>query len=112
MKWIGLLGLMLAFLLPAGAAPAHVDFERKWIFPQDLGGLKYVISEKFEETDFGYRIIYRAGESFEAEINVYDLGQESIPSGYKEQIPEIEKVEEWAKHPDRRALFDQLLIVE
>jgi len=85
MKRIGLLGLLAGFgiALVAGADPALVDFERGWIFPQDLGGLKYEISEKYEEDDFGYRIIYRAGEAFEAEINVYDLGQEAIPNGCK-----------------------------
>ncbi|MEN8254350.1 MAG: hypothetical protein ABFR33_02665 [Verrucomicrobiota bacterium] len=84
MKRIGLLGMVVwGFVLVAGADSALVDFERKWIFPQDLGGLEYVVSEKFEEDDFGYRIIYRAGESFEAEINVYDLGQESITNGHE-----------------------------
>ena len=28
------------------------------------------------------------------------------------QVVVPKKLEEWAKHPDRRALFDQLLIVE
>ncbi|RKX44376.1 MAG: hypothetical protein DRP64_06655 [Verrucomicrobia bacterium] len=85
MKRIGLFGLslVLGLVFSASADSALVDFERKWIFPQELGGLKYEISEKYEVADFGYRIIYRAGEVFEAEINVYDLGQESIPNGHK-----------------------------
>ncbi len=83
MKRVGLLGLMLALVFQVVADPAHVDFDRKWIFPQELGGLKYETSEKYEEDDFGYRIIYRAGEAFEAEINIYDLGQEAIPNGCK-----------------------------
>jgi len=85
MKRIGLFGLslVLGLVFSASADSALVDFERKWIFPQDLGGLKYEISEKYEVADFGYRIIYRAGEAFEAEINVYDLGQESIPNGWE-----------------------------
>jgi len=85
MKRIVFLGLLLVLGLAfsVNADPALVDFERGWIFPQDLGGLKYVISEKYEAADFGYRILYRIGEAFEAEINVYDLGQESIPNGCK-----------------------------
>lgn len=81
-------GLLVAMAIAgtafaAQAEPALVDFERNWIFPRDLGGLRYVVSEKFAEEDFGYRILYRAGEACEAEINVYDLGQESIPDGWE-----------------------------
>ncbi|MEN7972353.1 MAG: hypothetical protein ABFR47_00810 [Verrucomicrobiota bacterium] len=85
MKRVLFAGLMMVcgVALADGAGTALVDFERGWFFPQNLGGLKYVSADKFEEKDFGYRIIYRDGEAFEAEINVYDLGQESIPNGWK-----------------------------
>lgn len=85
MKRIGFMGLMavLGLAFSADADPALVDFERKWIFPQDLGGLKYEISEKYEVADFGYRIIYRADEFFDAEVTIYDLGRDSIPNGHK-----------------------------
>ena len=85
MKRIGYWGLLLGLGLASSAEAdsALVDFERKWIFPQDLGGLKYVISEKYEEEDFGYRVVYRSGESLEAEVTIYDLGREAIPNGCK-----------------------------
>lgn len=67
----------------AQAGEAVIDFDRNWIFPQSLGGLDYVISEKYEVKDLGYRILYRSGEPFEAEVTLLDLGYESIPTGCK-----------------------------
>lgn len=77
LAWVGFLSMTLA----AVAEPAFIDFERSWILPQEFGGLKYEVSEKYEEADFGYRVLYRDGESFEAEITIYDLGYDSIPNG-------------------------------
>lgn len=85
MKCIGIAGLLLVFgfSFSANADSVLVDFDRNWIFPQNFGGLEYEISEKYEDADFGYRIVYRAGEAFEAEVTIYDLGLESIPDGCK-----------------------------
>ncbi len=83
MKRMGFLGLAWGLAFSTGADPALVDFERNWIFPQELGGLKYEVSEKYETADLGYRILYRKGESFEAEVAIYDLGREAIPNGGK-----------------------------
>ena len=85
MKRIGFWGLLLGLglALSADADSALVDFERKWIFPQELGGLKYEISEKYETAEFGYRISYRNGESFGVVVTIYDLGYDSIPNGHK-----------------------------
>ena len=85
MKRIGFFGLSLVLgsVFSASADSALVDFERKWVFPQDLGGLKYEISEKFETADFGYRIIYRAADGFEAEVSIYDFGRDAVPNGCK-----------------------------
>lgn len=78
MGWMFFVGVALA----AGAEPALVDFERNWIFPRDLGGLKYESAEKYESADLGYRIFYRDGESFEATVSIFDLGRDSIPDGF------------------------------
>ena len=80
MKWFGWIG-GLGIALAAAADPAFIDFEQSWILPQDFGGLKYEISEKYEEEAFGYRVLYRDGESFEAEVTIYDLEYDSITNG-------------------------------
>ncbi len=85
MKRIGFLGLLLV----SGAAfagvdgSAFIDFERGWVFPQELGWLKYDASEKYEESSLGYSVFYRENKSsFRAEVSVYDLGLGSIPDGW------------------------------
>ncbi len=83
MKQRGFMGLALGLVFSVLAEPAVVDFEQKWIFPKELGGLEYEASEKYEVADFGYRILYRKGDSFDAEVNIYDFGQDEIPDGYK-----------------------------
>ena len=45
-------------------------------------------------------------EAFVAMLETYELLRS------KEQIDDIPKIGEWAKHPDRRALYDELLVVE
>jgi len=85
MKWMGGL-LALGFALTAGAEPGFIDFERNWIFPGELAGMKYQAVEKYEDTHLGYSVFYREDEtSLQAEVSICNLGYESIPDGYAGQ---------------------------
>jgi len=76
--------LALGFALTAGADPGFIDFERNWIFPGKLGGMKYDTVEKYEDTSLGYSVFYRERRtSFQAEISVCTLGYDPIPDGYE-----------------------------
>lgn len=85
MKRIVFLGwLLVSGLAFAGAdGSAFIDFERGWVFPKELGGLKYRVAEKYEEASLGYSVFYRERRtSFLAEVAVYDKGLGSIPDGW------------------------------
>ncbi len=85
MKRMGLGGLLaLGFALTAGADPGFIDFEQNWIFPRELGGMKYRTVEKYEDASLGYSVFYRERRtSFEAEVSVCNLGYDPIPDGCK-----------------------------
>lgn len=83
MKWIGGL-LALGFALSANADSGFIDFERNWLFPDTLSGMKYQTVEKYNEDTLGYSIFYYDRETtFKAEVSVCNLGYDPIPDGFE-----------------------------
>lgn len=82
MKWMGVL-LSLLGLQTAMAGSAFVDFDLGLVFPQELGGMVYDHSEKYSNESFGYSLVYKKGNSFEAAVAVYNLGRTAIPDGHE-----------------------------
>ncbi len=84
------------FAWPDGySKPKNVDFLVAAYF---AGMLRVVVPDQLEEGgEF---------EAFCAMLDTYELLRS------KEQMVQLPKLDEWAKNPDRQALFDQLLVVE
>ena len=101
--------VFLGWLLVSGVAfagadgSAFIDFERGWVFPKELGGLKYRVVEKYEEASLGYSVFYREKRtSFLAEVIVCDLGLGSIPDGWVGEavatvLKDVETELEWQR---------------
>ena len=85
------------FVWPTGyySKPRNVELLIAGYF---AGMLQVVVPQKLDE-----------GGEFEAFSSMLDT---YLILRSKEQISEIKKIDEWARHSDRRALYDQLLIVE
>jgi len=75
--------LLAGLTVSVDAKSAFIDFEQGWVFPQELGGLAYSSTEKYDNSDLGYTVFYELGDSLEAIVSVYNLGHESIPTGYQ-----------------------------
>ncbi|MDF7806945.1 hypothetical protein P4E94_05805 [Pontiellaceae bacterium B12219] len=80
MKWIGLWAMILA--VPAvWAGSAHVDFDKQLIFPQELGGMTFEVSELYNNKALGYALLYTKDPDFACEVSVLNLGRSEIPDG-------------------------------
>jgi len=84
--------LALGFFLSLSAAPldetktAFFDSDLQWAFPQKLGGLDYVMVEKYDEKEQGYKVFYKEGDAFKVEITIYNMGHATIPDGCKDPM--------------------------
>jgi hypothetical protein len=80
MKWIGLWAAIVA--VPAvWAGSAHVDFDEQLIFPQELGGMAFDMSELYNNKALGYALLYTKDPDFACEVTVLNLGRPEIPDG-------------------------------
>jgi len=94
MKKIGICFLLFfgSFLLlfaqekPATLKAAFFDDEYQWIYPQKLGGMDFIKLEKYREKAFGYKVFYKKDDTFYANISVYDMGYNKIPSGWTNEV--------------------------
>jgi hypothetical protein len=80
MKWMGLWTAVL-WMPAVWAGSAHVDFDQQLIFPQELGGMAFDMSEMYNNEDLGYSLLYTKDPNFACEVSVLTMGRSDIPDG-------------------------------